>query len=758
MLPVLAGLFFLSGTAALVYQVAWLRMLSLVFGVTVYAASAVLTSFMAGLALGSWLGGRIADRLRAPLRAFAYLELGIAGCALAVPFALDGVSALYARLHTDAPDALVYLTIARLFCSGLILLVPTTLMGASLPLLARFAAGAGGSVTARVGWLYAVNTAGGIAGTALAGFTLIGAIGVTATTRLAAILNTAAGLGAIILSLLRSPSPAGTAGAPESTRVVPPPPRMILVVVAVAGFAGLALEVVWFRTLTLFLAATTYAFTTMLATVLLGIALGSAVASLRVRRSRNTTRALVWIQIWTGVLVVLSMTLLAFTYRLGWRTSGMIQACVVAMLPATTLMGAAFPFAVASWLRAVRTDVGRRVGALYATNVCGAVAGSLMGGFVLLPWLGARTSLLVLAGGYVASGCALLAAAGDRRSALRGTAAALALFIGSVVMLPDLYGSVLPRRYGRNDRVVFRAEGVQTSAAVHYEPSGRRVLYMDGLHQANDSAEMVRVHSEIGQLPMALHPEPKRALVVGIGGGVTAGAVAVHSDTETDIVELAQSVVSAVPYFAHVNGNLLTRPNVRLRIDDGRNFLQLTPRRYDVITADIIQPIHAGAGNLYSREYFTLARRVLRKGGLMMQWIGHREAFHYKLIMRTFLEAFPNATLWSNGTLMVGSVDPLYISEEAFERRRTSPDARFAFALVGLDSFEALLARYTAGPDEMRRFVGDGPVLTDDRPLLEFHRSLPSSPGVDVSSLRGDVRRHLAATRSALAQNPIPLR
>lgn len=744
MLPVLAGLFFLSGTAALVYQVAWLRMLSLVFGVTVYAASAVLTSFMGGLALGSWLGGRMADRLRAPVRAFSFLEFGIAVCALAVPFALDAVLGLYAQLHAAAPDALVSLTIARLFCSGLILLVPTTLMGASLPLLARFAADAGGSVTARIGWLYAMNTAGGIVGTTLAGFTLIGAIGVTATTRLAAALNIAASLGAFILSLMRSPAQSEITRTTDATSPAAPAPRMILVVVAIAGFAGLALEVVWFRALTLFLAATTYAFTTMLATVLLGIALGSAIASLRVRHSRDPMRALVWIQIWTGVLVITSMTLLAFTYRIGWRTSGMIQACIVAMLPATTLMGAAFPFAVASWLGTATSHVGRSVGVLYATNVCGAVAGSLAGGFVLLRWLGTRTSLLVLAAVYVASGCVLLAVASDRRSGIRVAASIVALFIAGGVMLPDLYASVLRRRYGKEDRVVFRAEGVQTTAAVHYEPSGRRVLYMDGLHQANDSAQMVRVHSEIGQLPMALHPEPKQALVVGIGGGVTAGAVAVHSNTSVDIVELAQSVVSAVPYFAHVNGNLLERPNVRIRIDDGRNFLQLTPKRYDVITADIIQPIHAGAGNLYSREYFTIARGVLNEGGLMMQWIGHREEFHYKLIMRTFLQAFPNATLWANGTLMVGSVEPLQIRQEAFERRRMSPDAQFAFALVGFDSFEALLARYTAGPDEMRRFVGEGPVLTDDQPLLEFHRSLGSSPPVDLSSLRGDVRRHLS--------------
>jgi spermidine synthase len=292
--------------------------------------------------------------------------------------------------------------------------------------------------------------------------------------------------------------------------------------------------------------------------------------------------------------------------------------------------------------------------------------------------------------------------------------------------------------------MVFRAEGVQTTATVHYHAAGHRILYLDGLHQANDTDGMVRVHAEIGHLPMVLHPSPRRALVVGLGGGVTAGAVTAHRAATVDIVELAGSVVEAAPFFSHVNGDVLRQPNAALRVDDGRNYLRMTPRRYDVLTADIIQPIHAGAGNLYSVEYFTLARRVLRDRGLMLQWIGHRDELHYKLIMRTFLHVFPHTTLWADGTLMVGSLEPLRIDRESYERRSRTPDVLFGLSRVRLDTFDALLRRYTAGPDEMRRFVGQGPLLTDDRPLLEYHRSLSESSGpLDLSSLRGDVQRHL---------------
>jgi spermidine synthase len=750
----LAAIFSLSGASALVFQIAWLRLLALVVGVTVHAASAVLASFMGGLALGSWLGGRLADRVRHPLLVFGLVELGIAASALAVPYALDTVQQIYAALHSDAPHAAA-LTAARLICAGAVLLVPTTLMGASLPLLARHVRGgtaAEPAAAARIGVLYAANTAGGIAGTLLAGFWLIGSIGVAATTRYAAAANVLAGTLAIARwwtsaqrTTASAPGPSATTSnaeashRPRATAVQ----RAALVALAVAGFAGLALEVVWFRLLVLFLPATTYAFTTMLATVLLGIAVGSAVASWRVRRSPDQAFALAWIQVWTGVAAVLSMAALAYTYRRGWRTSGMTQACVVAMLPAATLMGATFPFALAVWLRGAVQGVGAQVGRLYAVNVCGAVAGAVAGGFVLLPLFGTRGSLLTLAAAYVASGV-MVAAIADGVRARKTIVVAGAAFAVSVIVLPDLYGAVLARRYPRGEEARFHEEGVQTTVTVHETESGQKTMYLDGLHQANDSAPMVRLHLEIGQLPMALHPRPRRALAIGLGGGVTAGAIAAHPTTLVDVVELSSSVVNGARFFAHVNGGVLDRPNLRLRVGDGRNHLLLTADRYDVVTADVIQPIHAGAGNLYSIEYFGLTRRVLRDGGLAMQWIGHRDELHYKLIMRTFLQAYPHATLWAGGGLMIGSAAPLQISRGAFARKLEDPAARAALARAGFDSFDALLRRYSAGPEEMRAFVGDGPLLTDDRPLLEYHRSLrDSGPPVDLSSLRGDVNRHV---------------
>ena len=230
--------------------------------------------------------------------------------------------------------------------------------------------------------------------------------------------------------------------------------------------------------------------------------------------------------------------------------------------------------------------------------------------------------------------------------------------------------------------------------------------------------------------------------MVGLGGGATSGAVSQHVGTRVQIVELSESVRRAAPFFAHINYDVLNQPNVRVRVDDGRNFLLLSGETFDVITADIIQPIHAGAGNLYSREYFALVRQALKPHGLALQWIGQRPPTQYRLIMRTFLDVFPHATLWLDGNLLVGSLEPLQLDRQVFDAKRQDAKTRAALDEIGLTSFEVLCSWYTGGPDELRRYVGSGPLLTDDRPLLEYHRSLPVDPEpLDISSLRGDVKR-----------------
>jgi spermidine synthase len=268
-------------------------------------------------------------------------------------------------------------------------------------------------------------------------------------------------------------------------------------------------------------------------------------------------------------------------------------------------------------------------------------------------------------------------------------------------------------------------------------------LNVSGNHQASSSGSMPFVHRRIGNLPMAVHPDPRAALVIGLGGGATAGAISRHTGVSVDVVELSREVVTAADrFFRPINGALLRQPHTRVLVDDGRNFLLLTKQRYDVITADVILPIHAGAGNLYSAEYFTLVRRALRPGGIAVQWIAGTDA-EYKLIMRTFLSVFPETTLWADGSLMIGAPEPLRLRRSDLEWKLQVPARRQMLAELGITNFEKLLALYRAGPDELRHYVGHGPLLTDDRPLAEYFLSLPRDRQVDLSGLTGDVSRYV---------------
>lgn len=771
LLPTLAILFFASGVSALIYQVLWLRLLALVFGVSVYATSTVLASFMAGLALGSYAGGRLGDRVRHPLAWFGLVEVLIGLTALATPAVLRLAEQGYIVLYPLLPPTVLPLSTIRFLFSFTILVVPTTLMGATLPLIIKSSVFRIEGFGHRAGLLYATNTAGAVTGVLLAGFYLIGSAGIETSFRVAATLNVLVGIAAGLAALARGRSVSPSAGAapdtaqPADTSAVREMPegtrRLVLMVFVLSGFAALALEVIWFRVLVLFFPATTYAFTTVLAVVLCGIAAGSFLITPFMQRRLDWLATLALLELGIALFSLASFAFAHTHLSLAWadplydhpfvdERAPMLVTSLLVVLPPTLLMGAAFPIGLRLWAangRNAPTRTAERIGLFYSLNVVGGIAGAVVAGFLLLPTLGSRGSVVLVAGISLVGALLLLRAlAADRvRLAVGSAITGVGLFAGLAFYMEDPYTVVMTHRYA-GQTMLWREEGVQTTVSVHEPPTGGRLLYLDGLHQANDSEDMIRVHAQIGHLAMALHPAPRTALVIGLGGGVTAGAVSQHRSARVEIVELSEAVVRGSEWFRHVNNDVLRQPNVDLRIDDGRNYLLLARPHYDVITADIIQPIHAGAGNLYAVEYFRLVRNALADSGLVLQWIGQRSDIQYKLILRTFLTVFPETTLWADGTLLVGTKEPLRLDRAAFEHKLTDPALQTALTNVGLGSFEALLAHYTAGPEELREFVGPGPILTDDRPVLEYFLSLPRDDRpVDVSGFEGAPTRLLGA-------------
>lgn len=784
LLPLLLGLFLLSGFSALIYQVLWLRLLALVFGVTVYAASTVLATFMTGLALGSYAAGHVADRSRRPLTLFGIAEVLVGLTALATPAALEGVKALYVGWYPAMGDHLGLLTLARFVLSFVVLIVPTMLMGATLPLVMKSSLTRNDAVGQRMGLLYGTNTAGAILGALLAGFVLIPGIGIARGFVLAASINVLIGVVALLAARrlpLRSDARAPEALPPTGqdpsgvpgivgAEASPLARRLVLLVFLLSGVISLALEVLWFRVLVIFLRPTTYSFTLMLATVLAGIAIGSYIATPILNRARNYLAWLAGLELGLAIAALSSFQGLGlsvmWSQSLRERLSDMpvlsylsplLLASLLAILPTALLLGMAFPIGLRIWAGgdAADTAVARRIGVFYSLNVCGAIVGSLMAGFVLIPWLGSPTTLLVLASVSLTAGLLLLLPLWQtsRRFALTAAVLAVTTF-GSLAYLAVDPFDVALTYFHRNERRIWREEGVQTSVAIHERRTGQRVsdrmriMYLDGMHQSNDQPSTVFVHRRIGFLPTALHPDPTRVLVVGLGAGTTPGAVARFPGVEVDVVELSQSVVRGARYFRMANFDIFARPNVHLRVDDGRNFLLLSPeKQYDVITADVILPRHAGAGNVYSVQYFELVRRALKDDGFALQWNGGDTRGEYAMILRTFMQVFPHTTLWGDGSLMLGTKSPLQIDLPAFERKLQDAPTRAALDEFNLGSVTNLLGQYVAGPDELRALVGDGPITTDDRPLVEYFLSRSTTEGpMDLSGVQGDVARHLPAS------------
>ena len=767
LLILLAIWFFGSGLSALVYQVLWVRMLGWVFGVTTYAASAVWATFMAGLAGGSFVAGKAAGRLRRPLAWFGAAEVSIGISAAASEFLFQYLQRLYVAIYPQLPDSLSALTAVRLVISVVLLAVPTTLMGATLPLVLSASTFVSSRLGGQVGLLYGSNAAGAIVGTLAAGLYLIPDLGIHRMFLIAAGLNLTVGATAIIASRLgvdalvstpaaaSQPAELARAQLAESDR----PPRglwLVLATFALSGAVSLALEVIWLRVLILFLRPTVYAFSLMLAAILGGIALGSYVATPLLTRRLQWFTVLAVLELAIGVAIASSLRPLVFLNEVSEALTALsrimpgylvypLAGSLLAVFPTAVLMGVAFPIGLQVWASGDPRSGGvvQRAGRFYSLNVTGAIAGSLVAGFLLIPGLGSRASLVLLAGLSFASGLALLAVAEGSavRRAVIGVTAVVA-FAVSVGGARDPFADFVSARYPAMN-VIWKQEGVEATVVVHEFKAGgkvQRALTINGNHQAGTDFPTTFLHRRIGHMPMIVHPNARSALVIGLGGGATAGAVSVHDGVDVDVVELAESVRDAARLFGSINFDVLSQPNVHIRIDDGRNYMLLTPRRYDVVTADVIQPIYAGAGNIYSVEYFRLIKRVLKPGGMVLQWIPGTEA-EFKLIARTFLSVFPETTAWGNGSLFLGTVEPLRLSKVQFDARLGLAGRRRALEDAQIPDFTALLSTFAAGPDEIRAFVGPGLVLTDDRPLTEYFLSLPRDREPDLTALRGDVRR-----------------
>jgi spermidine synthase len=736
---------FVSGACALVYQVVWVRQLLLIVGTTTAAVSTVLAVFMTGLGLGAWLFGSAADRSRTPLRLYGYLELGIGLYALLLPMLITASMPPYVRVARHLTGEPEFLLPVRVALGFLLLLVPTVLMGGTLPVLIRYVTRSLDRFGTDLGILYSMNLAGAVAGSLGAGFVLIHVFGVRGASMVAVAGNLGVGLAALLLA--RRTRGAGADAPAEAVSVlrrmeIPDGVRpLVWAAVFLSGLLTMAFEILWTRILVFTLGSSVYSFTVILATFLAGLALGSRLfAALEGRARPLYTLAAALLAAGVAVLVLGPVStrsqavLVALSSRFGWTgdvflAGTAICTALVVLVPAT-LMGVVLPLAT----RLLVDDLaraGRRVGAAYLVNTLGCVLGSLLAGFALIPLLGLKGALLLLAGVQLALGGAfLLKVEPSRVRTLRLLGPAGALVVAGLLMAslllrgpnpfdPALSGRAAPRVEAHHD-------GIGASVSVLRYPDAIKTLRIDGFEAASNRV-MAGYMPMMTHIPMLLHPDPRRVLVICFGTGSTAGAGLLHPGTSVKAVDVNRTVFGFASHFVAVNHGVARDPRARLVVDDGRNFLLTTGERFDVITSEPMPPHHAGVVNLYSKEYYQLARDRLPVGGFVVQWLPmHHLSLDESLqILRTVQDVFPETTLWlhsDTGIIVARRDAPIRIGVARVARALEPGPLRDELDELGVKTVLDFAKLHALGPDEIRALTSSERPVTDDRPSLEFHR------------------------------------
>ncbi len=753
-------LLFLSGAAALMYESVWARRLALIFGGTVRSVGVVLAAMMAGLALGAWLGGRWSARSRRPLALYGIFECGAALTALLLPAAFASLQAAFES--RGAPS------IHARFLVSFLALLPTCLcLGASFPAMAqhhcpgqgrRAGEGPSRSLAPGAGGLYAANLAGAAFGTGLGSFVLLPVLGLKGAYLLAAALSASCGAAALLL--------ARGAGErrPEGLRTRSfPVPASAAAALFASGFCGMAYEVVWTRLLVPTFNNSAYGFASVLLVFLAGSGLGSFLAdrALPEDASAAARRSL------PGMLLTLGALAAALAYGV-FEVSQLLQIrfadygvsgvsphvaiplleAICVLLPLAVIQGAFLPCALRAAASGGSSPLqedpggaearpGEAVGLLFFWNTLGAIAGSTAAAFWWIPAWNVQRALLASILTATACGGVLgaLPAGGPRRwaspaLALAALAAAWRLIGGEHLPLKLLadWGARTPQK---ERRVLWYAEDLEASVAVD-ERGGTRMLLINGVGVAGygDATKL------LAHIPLLLHPAPERTLVICFGMGATFRSALSHG-ARVDAVDLVPSVFSAFPFFFPDAAARAADPRGRLLVNDGRNHLLAEKEGYDVILVDPSPPLYAaGTVNLYNRDFFDLARRRLKPGGLLAVWLPDYPASEFLMVVRSFAEALPHARLWrlregARGLVLLGGDSPLPLDEERVRRRMNRPAVAADLEESGgaYSSPEAFW-KLDLGPAVLWEKAWAGlPSVTDDFPWIEypFFRSLRAS-------------------------------
>ncbi len=780
--------FFVSGAAGLVYQVLWTRMIDKVVGGAPLAVATVLSVFMAGLALGSFFAGKVADKLsskNAHLWFYGILEIGIGVYAVVLPLLIAGAKPLYRFVYGQFAERPWCCQAAVFLLCALLLIVPASLMGATLPVLCRFYVGRLSHLGSRTGWLYGLNTIGAAFGAVLCGFVLIKSLGVSTTLYAAAGANGLVGVACILASRSKRSLFGEQAASKRPVskekkgKAVPDSGedgnkgtmRWALGIFAVSGFCSMAYEVVWSRVLGLVAGPTTYSFTIVVATFIVGLALGGMLFGRLADRFDGATdkvfRLLVLTQ-WAAALLALAVghllgnsqfffAKLIATHQAEFSRMIWVQAGVLfsILLGPTLFLGAAFPLVNRLYVRSV-ADLGSSMGRAYATNTVGAVLGAFVAGFVLVPLVGNENGLkavIMFQCGMASVALVLERSVRRRKVALCGVGAA-ALCGGLLLFYPSWPQDQLSRGWYRDfgaiERdlhrasfadalfhgtesiaktrqglsVVFRGEGAGGFTTVEKEITSvgtvEYAMFNSGKADASSHGDR-STQALSAHIPMLFHPNPRNAMILGLASGMTSGEALLYPLERLDIVEINDKVVEACrTFFSPWNNRCLDDPRTRLIIQDGRNHLEMTGDRYDAIISEPSNPWMAGLANLYTLEFFRTARERLNENGIFAQWIQSYEMDWetFSMLGRTFATVFPKSAMVKVGPvdcLMMGFKNDEGLDWDLPERKREYASRSSNVYFPGVDFLAHLVMT-----EDLPALFGPGPIHTDNFPYLEF--------------------------------------
>ena len=747
---------FLSGAAALIYQITWIKRFSSLFGLHILSVSLVLGTFMAGLALGSLIFGRLSDR-KNPVLLFVILESALALFAFLFPVFFQELSDLYTFLGGFCKLSAAGIHFLRFILSFLFLIIPSTCIGGTLPVLIRIITAHIGSLGKNLGLLYALNNLGALTGCLITGFVLVKDIGISGSLTTGGILNLFNALFILILSvpgIHSGISDRGVMTQSDEKWISPKSlPRniliLLLVVFTIEGFTTLSFEVLWTRVFTEFsYDKTVYLYTVIIAGFIAGLSIGGFIISKYIDRITDLVAVMGYLESSIGLLSLVQLILAAvyipeliderYLYTTWVGVSGREYLLIFIFIQVPViLMGMTLPVIGSLFARNIE-NLGSKVGIVGMLDTLGSIAGSFIAGFIMLPLLGVARSIILTALINIILGLLVLGFHPEKKVRFRKSLIPVILTGTILLIIMHPRDPYFKTKFGKRpgEEIVYYKEAACGTVTIHRYPLGYSALSINGVLFAYNTSDDLRSHRMLACIPYFFHPQADKVLVLGFGLGITAGFFTVDDIKSITVAEICPPVIQASAlYFSSPNHDIRNDRRLELIPEDGRAWLLSSGRKFDIITCDAIHPRFGN--NLYTREYYQTCRKHLSENGVICQWMptNWMTEFEYKSLLKTFQSVFPDASLWyvNRGvTLAVGTIGSGRIPVEKLLTRMDNSQIREDLAETDILGPEMLLARFCMKGEEYADYCGKGEINTDNHPFVEYGREFSMAPNPDI--------------------------